>query len=82
MRKLVSASEGYSCSDLTALAREASLGPIRSLGDRLVSTPADQIRGITYQDFVNAMTIIRPSVSQSSLKAYENWNREFGTAGV
>ncbi|KAJ3408758.1 hypothetical protein HDV05_004767 [Chytridiales sp. JEL 0842] len=81
-KRLVQVTEGYSGSDLTALARESSLGPIRTLGERLVSTPADQIRPIAYQDFVSAMTTIRPSVSASSLKVYEGWNQSFGTAGL
>ncbi|KAI8918724.1 P-loop containing nucleoside triphosphate hydrolase protein [Entophlyctis helioformis] len=81
IRRLVSATQGYSGSDLTALAREASLGPIRALGDDLISTPADQIRGITLADFTQALNIIRPSVSAGTLKVFEEWNREKGTVG-
>ncbi|KAJ3398509.1 hypothetical protein HDU80_008853 [Chytriomyces hyalinus] len=80
-QKLVKLTEGYSGSDIAALAREASLGPIRSLGNKLVSTPADQIRPIAYGDFAAAVGVIRPSVSQGSLGVYEKWNREYGTAG-
>ncbi|KAG0000098.1 hypothetical protein BGZ79_006322 [Entomortierella chlamydospora] len=81
MQRLVKKTEGYSGSDLTALAKDAALGPLRSLGETLLDTPADQVRPIQYQDFEQALHTIRPSVSPQSLHAYEEWNREYG-AGV
>ncbi|KAG0202037.1 hypothetical protein BGX28_005320 [Mortierella sp. GBA30] len=81
MQKLVQQTEGYSGSDLTALAKDAALGPLRSLGETLLDTPADQVRPIQYQDFVQALHTIRPSVGPQSLHAFEEWNREYG-AGV
>ncbi|ORY50793.1 AAA-domain-containing protein [Rhizoclosmatium globosum] len=78
---LVEVTEGYSGSDITALAREASLGPIRSLGENLISTPLEQIRPIGYADFEEAMTVIRPSVSEGTLDSFIKWNKEYGTAG-
>ncbi|KAL5032151.1 hypothetical protein BDV3_000744 [Batrachochytrium dendrobatidis] len=82
VRRLVGASSGYSGSDLTAVAREASLGPIRVLGDKLISTPTEDIRGITLGDFSHALKIIRPSVSASTIQIFEKWNLEKGTAGA
>ncbi|KAJ3331278.1 hypothetical protein HDU76_003613 [Blyttiomyces sp. JEL0837] len=82
LRSLVALTDGYSGSDITALAREASLGPIRSLGQMLLSTPADQLRPIAYADFIQASKTIRPSVSPQSLKVFEQWNQEYGTAGA
>ncbi|KAG0042304.1 hypothetical protein BGZ83_000612 [Gryganskiella cystojenkinii] len=81
LQKLVHYTEGYSGSDLTALAKDAALGPLRSLGETLLETPADQVRPIQFQDFVQALQTIRPSVSPQSLSAFEEWNREYG-AGV
>ncbi|KAF9926443.1 hypothetical protein FBU30_003976 [Linnemannia zychae] len=81
MQSLVQQTEGYSGSDLTALAQDAALGPLRSLGETLLDTPADQVRPIQYQDFVQALQTIRPSVSPQSLMAFEDWNREYG-AGI
>ncbi|TPX32201.1 hypothetical protein SmJEL517_g04642 [Synchytrium microbalum] len=96
IRNIVGWTDGYSASDITALvnttkiltvttnhqiAREASLGPLRSLGDQLVSTPADQIRPIISKDFAEAVQVIRPSVSRESLTKMEAWGREFGTFG-
>ncbi|KAJ3171797.1 hypothetical protein HDU87_008265 [Geranomyces variabilis] len=75
--------EGYSGSDITALAREASLGPIRDLGPtKLLSVAADAVRPIQLRDFAAALKIIRPSVSPASLKAYEEWNSKYGTYGT
>ena len=70
--------EGYSSSDITALAREASLGPIRGLGPRLLTTDERSIRPITYDDFQGAMKMIRPSVSPSYMNEIRKWNIEKG----
>ena len=80
-KNIVGSTQGYSGSDLTALAREASMGPIRSLGTRLLSTPSSEIPKISLEDFYNAMKIIRPSVSPASLKLYHEWNRTKGSLG-
>ncbi|KAF9403061.1 hypothetical protein BGZ94_004726 [Podila epigama] len=80
-QKLVQQTEGYSGSDLTALAKDAALGPLRCLGETLLDTPVDQVRPIQYHDFVQALHTIRPSVSPQSLHAYDEWNRDYG-AGV
>ncbi|KAF9212330.1 hypothetical protein BGZ59_006899 [Podila verticillata] len=80
-QKLVQHTEGYSGSDMTALAKDAALGPLRSLGETLLDTPADQVRPIQFHDFVQALQSIRPSVSPQSLLAFEEWNREYG-AGI
>ncbi|KAJ3152569.1 hypothetical protein HDU89_001262 [Geranomyces variabilis] len=81
--QLLRLTEGYSGSDITALAREASLGPIRDLGpEKLLSVAADALRSIQLRDFAAALKIIRPSVSPASLKAYEEWNSRYGTYGT
>ncbi|KAJ3021027.1 hypothetical protein HKX48_009346 [Thoreauomyces humboldtii] len=80
--QVVRLTEGYSGSDMAALAREAALGPIRELGRKLVSTPAEDIRPISLNDFVTALRVIRPSVSPGSLKQYLDWNKNYGTDGT
>lgn len=74
--------EGYSPSDITALAHEAAYGPIRGLGAAILDTPAENIRPITLQDFQEAMKNIRASVSPAAIDMFEEWNREKGVAGV
>ena len=72
---------GYSASDITSLAREASLYPIRHLGADLLTTPVEEIRAVEVGDFVKAMEVIRRSVSDSSVRGFERWNGEYGTGG-
>ncbi|CAO2656310.1 Nn.00g051130.m01.CDS01 [Neocucurbitaria sp. VM-36] len=79
--RLVKLTEGFSGSDITALAKDAAMGPLRSLGEKLLSMTMDQIRPIQYQDFMASLQTIRPSVSKQGLKEYEDWAREFGERG-
>lgn len=79
--RLVKLTEGFSGSDITALAKDAAMGPLRSLGEKLLSMTMDEIRPIQYQDFVASLQTIRPSVSKQGLKEYEDWAVQFGERG-
>ncbi|KAF1946735.1 AAA-domain-containing protein [Clathrospora elynae] len=79
--RLVKLTEGFSGSDITALAKDAAMGPLRSLGEKLLSMTMDQIRPIQYQDFVASLHTIRPSVSKQGLKEFEDWATQFGERG-
>lgn len=72
---------GFSGSDITALAKDAAMGPLRNLGEALLHTPMDQIRAIRFSDFEASLFAIRPSVSREGLKAYEEWAKNFGERG-
>lgn len=73
--------DGYSCSDITALARDAAMGPLRDLTPAQVrEMPADQIRKINRQDFMNSLKRIRPSVNKDNLKIFDTWNRDYGSS--
>ena len=72
---------GFSGSDITALAKDAAMGPLRNLGEALLHTPMEQIRAIRFSDFEASLLAIRPSVSREGLRAYEEWAREFGERG-
>ncbi|KAB8260421.1 P-loop containing nucleoside triphosphate hydrolase protein [Aspergillus pseudonomiae] len=78
---LVQLTEGFSGSDITALAKDAAMGPLRNLGEALLHTPMDQIRAIRFQDFEASLSSIRPSVSRDGLREYEDWARQFGERG-
>ncbi|KAE8144401.1 P-loop containing nucleoside triphosphate hydrolase protein [Aspergillus avenaceus] len=78
---LVEHTEGFSGSDITALAKDAAMGPLRNLGEALLHTPMDQIRPIRSQDFQSSLSSIRPSVSRDGLREYEDWARQFGERG-
>ncbi|TQS38283.1 hypothetical protein Golomagni_01216 [Golovinomyces magnicellulatus] len=80
-QKLVDLTEGFSCSDITALAKDAAMGPLRSLGEAILLTSTNDIRPIKLSDFEVSLKIIRPSVSEECLKTFENWAKVFGERG-
>ena len=72
---------GFSGSDITALAKDAAMGPLRSLGEALLYMSMDEIRPINFDDFEASLINIRPSVSKQGLQEFEDWAREFGERG-
>ncbi|XP_072177548.1 fidgetin-like protein 1 isoform X2 [Diadema setosum] len=71
--------DGYSGADMANLCREAALGPIRSIqGMDIQHITADQVRPILHQDLLDALQNVRPSVAQSDLDVYLQWNSKFG----
>ena len=80
--KLIDLTQGFSGSDITLLAKDSAMGPLRSLGDKLLSTPTEEIRPIQLEDFVESLKYIRPSVSSEGLGEYENWAAKFGSSGA
>ncbi|ATY64769.1 AAA-core [Cordyceps militaris] len=81
VQRLVGLTNGFSGSDITALAKDAAMGPLRSLGEALLHMTMDEIRPIGLVDFEASLGTIRPSVSKSGLKEYEDWAQEFGERG-
>ncbi|KAI1117802.1 P-loop containing nucleoside triphosphate hydrolase protein [Nemania sp. NC0429] len=79
--ELVGLTDGFSGSDITALAKDAAMGPLRSLGEALLHTTMDQIRPIELGDFRASLRTIRPSVDRQGLKEYEDWAKQFGERG-
>ncbi|KAI0424320.1 P-loop containing nucleoside triphosphate hydrolase protein [Xylaria sp. FL1042] len=79
--RLVDLTDGFSGSDITALAKDAAMGPLRSLGEALLHMTMDQIRPIELRDFQASLRTIRPSVNKEGLKEYEDWAKQFGERG-
>lgn len=79
LKQLVSMTEGYSASDLTALCKEASMMGIRELGGRIATVNASQLRPVRFDDFVQALNVIKPSVNKQLLQIYQDYTRDFGT---
>ncbi|VVT57789.1 uncharacterized protein SAPINGB_P005870 [Magnusiomyces paraingens] len=82
MNQLVELTDSFSGSDITALAKDAAMGPLRALGEALLTTPQDQIRPLGFADFKASLETIRPSVSKESLKVFEDWAEMYGSSGA
>lgn len=82
MTKLVELTEGYSGSDITSLAKDAAIWPIRELGSKMLNLKEIEIRPMNLQDFERSMKNIRPSVNKEGLEKFEEWAREFGSSGA
>jgi SpoVK/Ycf46/Vps4 family AAA+-type ATPase len=80
IEKVVRATDLYSASDLTALCKEAAMGPVRELGAAIAGVSADSLRPIQLADFSAAIRVIRPSTNMASVKAYEEFTEQYGTA--
>ena len=61
-----------------ALCRDAAMGPLRELGMAIRHVRAEDVRPVTVADFNASLKTIRASVSDDSLRAYEEWNETFG----
>uniref|UniRef100_A0AC34FBB3 AAA+ ATPase domain-containing protein n=2 Tax=Panagrolaimus sp. ES5 TaxID=591445 RepID=A0AC34FBB3_9BILA len=70
--------QGYSYSDLTALCREAAMGPLRGISrTKLRSATARDIRPVQYEDLVKAMDIIKPSTTPTNLHKLHAFAKDF-----
>ena len=95
LEELGDLTEGYSGADVTNLAREAAMGPLRDvmrpvggaagaggiggIGQKKGKISSDALRPINRQDFAVALKSVKPSVSNVDLGLYEDFNRQFGT---
>lgn len=83
LKRLATLTDGYSASDLTALAKDAALGPIRELQpEQVKEMDPNALRSITIDDFLDSLKRIRRSVSPQSLVAYEKWSLQYGDMSI
>ncbi|GFQ95583.1 spastin [Trichonephila clavata] len=83
IKNLAKLTEGYSGSDLTALAKDAALGPIRELKpEEVKSVDPRKMRTVSMADFTESLKRIRRSVATQSLAFYSQWNSEFGDVTI
>ncbi|KAG7230034.1 hypothetical protein INR49_009754 [Caranx melampygus] len=70
---------GYSGSDLTSLAKDAALGPIRELApDQVRYMAANEMRNIKMKDFEDSLKRIKPTANPATLDMYAKWNKDYG----
>lgn len=81
-RMIATETDGYSGSDLSALAREAAMVALREAfaraKNRIGSVEPEDVRDVTKADFDLARTRVTPSVSADSLLRIEAWERKKG----
>uniref|UniRef100_A0AAY4ASF5 Spastin n=1 Tax=Denticeps clupeoides TaxID=299321 RepID=A0AAY4ASF5_9TELE len=84
LSQLARMTDGYSGSDLTSLAKDAALSPIRELRpEQVKNMAASEMRNIRLSDFVESLKKIKRSVSPQTLQLYMRWNKEYGdTAAI
>jgi spastin len=79
-QQLIARTEGYSASDLKELCKDAAMVPLRRIDLSKLSrlSPSDA-PPITYEDFIESLQNVKPTVSEESLKMFEEWNDLYGT---
>ncbi|KAJ3388583.1 hypothetical protein HDU80_011661 [Chytriomyces hyalinus] len=77
---IVAKTDGYSGSDIDGLVREAALGPIRRLGSNIMSVSVNDVSPVNLQDFNDALTQVRASVSEKDLEFYLKFDADFGSS--
>jgi SpoVK/Ycf46/Vps4 family AAA+-type ATPase len=81
LSSLVNRLEGFSCSDISAIASEAAFGPIRDLDIQSVrSIHASNVRPIAMQDFEMAMKNATKTVTEAQLCRYQEWQQDQGAS--
>ena len=80
IKRIGAQTRGYSAYDLTELCRDVALAPLRENRGRMRDLSADELRAVRLDDFTAALTRVRASVSASSVREYEDWNRQYGSA--
>jgi len=80
IEEIVEKSQGFSGADMANLCRDAALGPIRGIMN-IKDITVSEVRPVNRNDFVNALTHVRPSVSQNDLQVYVDWNCTYGSGG-
>jgi len=78
--KLAEMTEGYSGADISILCREAIMRPIREL-DIKGSFDKDEnitVRPVEFNDYLEALKKIKPSVGLDEIAKFDEWRKEFG----
>eukprot|EP01084_Bolivina_argentea_P137579 242306_1 len=77
---IVKKTKGYSGSDITDLAKEAALGPLREAAkiDTVESVTKDKLRPLRLDDFEEALKQNSATVTDEQVLKYEAWNDKFG----
>ena len=74
--------EGYSCSDVQAVVKEAAMCPVRELSSEQLMSIKDtsEMRPISLKDYEQALKSFAPSVSKATLEDFAQWQKRNGQA--
>ncbi|HME54617.1 MAG TPA: ATP-binding protein [Candidatus Lokiarchaeia archaeon] len=78
--ELARISVGYSGSDISLVAREAIMVPLRELdiSSAIVKDSKVNLRPVTRKDFLNALEVQKPVSTPEDVKHFKDWSEEFG----
>lgn len=79
IKSLAKDTVGFSGADLKALSTDAAMGPIRQLGAKALDVAVSDVPPISFKHFKQALRGMKPSVAQSDLKQYEEWDTTYGS---
>ncbi|XP_040582286.1 uncharacterized protein [Lepeophtheirus salmonis] len=71
--------DGYSCSDVYNLVRDAVMGPVRDVINNNEKSTNIILRKVGLEDFKSSLRQIKTSVDSNCIKKYEEWNYKFGS---
>ncbi len=75
---LADLTDGYSGSDIANICREALMIPIRDLDSAgNILDESVTVREVTQKDYVYALNRVKPTVAESRLVRYSDWDNEF-----
>ena len=75
--RIVTAADGYSCSDLKGLVKEAAMGPVREKKpEELLHLSGEALRAVTLNDFAEAFKNVTPSVTAKTVETYHQWEKD------
>ncbi|MEM2907277.1 MAG: AAA family ATPase [Candidatus Odinarchaeota archaeon] len=76
--ELAEKSEGFTSSDIALICRESAMTPIRELDEQGLLENVDcKPRPVNRSDLISSLTRIKPVVTPSEIKRYEEWASEY-----
>jgi len=79
LARIAERTNGYSCSDLKEVCREAAMEPIRSMdASALRTVTREEIRPVTEDDFILATNFIKATSTPDKLIEFQRWNKDQG----
>lgn len=79
---MAESTQGYSNSDLVSLCREAAMVPLRNMTRaELAEVSSHQLRPITYDDMLCALSVIKPSTNPENLLKLKEFASKYAQMG-